>query len=103
MIRGSGVPWDLRKSQPYDCYEQLEFKIPVGKNGDCYDRYLCRIEEMKESVSIIKQCLAKMEKGPIKTYDGKISPPSKKEIKQSMEALIHHFKLFTEGISGAKR
>jgi NADH-quinone oxidoreductase subunit D len=97
MIRGSGVPWDLRKSQPYDCYEQLDFKIPVGKNGDCYDRYLCRIEEMKESVSIIKQCLAKMEKGPIKSLDGKISPPSKKEIKQSMEALIHHFKLFTEG------
>ncbi|MGB1752071.1 MAG: fumarylacetoacetate hydrolase family protein, partial [Paracoccaceae bacterium] len=97
MIRGSGIPWDLRKSQPYDCYDQLEFKIPVGKNGDCYDRYLCRIEEMKESVSIIKQCLAKMEKGPIKTFDGKISPPSKKDIKQSMEALIHHFKLFTEG------
>ena len=68
MIRGSGVPWDLRKSQPYDCYDQLEFKIPVGKNGDCYDRYLCRIEEMKESVSIIKQCLAKMEKGPIKSF-----------------------------------
>ena len=97
MIRGSGVPWDLRKSQPYDCYGQLDFKIPVGKNGDCYDRYLCRIEEMKESVSIIKQCLSKMEKGPIKSLDGKISPPSKKEIKQSMEALIHHFKLFTEG------
>ena len=75
MIRGSGIPWDLRKSQPYDCYEQLEFKIPVGKNGDCYDRYLCRIEEIKESISIIKQCLAKMEKGPIKTFDGKISPP----------------------------
>ena len=97
MIRGSGVPWDLRKSQPYDCYEQLEFKVPIGKNGDCYDRYLCRIEEMKESVSIIKQCLFKMEKGPIKSFDGKISPPTKKEIKQSMEALIHHFKLFTEG------
>ena len=97
MIRGSGVAWDLRKSQPYDCYNQLEFKIPVGKSGDCYDRYLCRIEEMKESVSIIKQCLAKMEKGPIKTFDGKITPPSKKDIKQSMEALIHHFKLFTEG------
>ena len=70
---------------------------PVGKNGDCYDRYLCRIEEMKESVSIIKQCLSKMEKGPVKSLDGKISPPSKKDIKQSMEALIHHFKLFTEG------
>ena len=94
MIRGSGVPWDLRKSQPYDCYNQLEFKIPVGKNGDCYDRYLCRIEEMKESVSIIKQCLSKIEKGPIKSQDGKISPPPKKELKQSMEALIHHFKLF---------
>ena len=97
MLRGSGIPWDLRKSQPYDCYEQMEFKIPVGKNGDCYDRYLCRIEEMKESVSIIKQCLKKMEKGPVKSFDGKITPPSKKEIKQSMEALIHHFKLFTEG------
>ena len=97
MLRGSGVPWDLRKSQPYDCYEQLEFKIPVGKNGDCYDRYLCRIEEMRESVNIINQCLTNLPKGPIKTNDGKISPPPKKEIKQSMEALIHHFKLFTEG------
>jgi len=97
MLRGSGVPWDLRKSQPYDCYDQLEFKIPIGKNGDCYDRYLCRIEEMKESVLIIKQCLAKIKKGAIKSIDGKISPPPKSEIKQSMEALIHHFKLFTEG------
>ena len=97
MLRGSGVPWDLRKSQPYDCYDQMDFKIPVGKNGDCYDRYLCRIEEMKESVKIINQCLANMPKGIIKTTDGKISPPSKNEIKQSMEALIHHFKLFTEG------
>ncbi len=97
MIRGSGIPWDLRKSQPYDCYNQLEFKIPVGKNGDCYDRYLCRIEEMKESVKIINQCLNKMPKGSIKTDDGKISPPPKDEIKESMEALIHHFKLFTEG------
>jgi NADH-quinone oxidoreductase subunit D len=96
MIRGSGVPWDLRKSQPYDCYEQLDFKIPVGKNGDCYDRYLCRIEEMRESVGIIKQCIAKMTKGPIKSLDGKISPPSKKDIKQSMESLIKQFKLFTE-------
>jgi len=97
MIRGSGIPWDLRKSQPYDCYELLDFKIPVGKNGDCYDRYLCRIEEMKESISIIKQCLSKMEKGPVKSLDGKITPPPKKDLKQSMEALIHHFKLFTEG------
>ena len=97
MLRGSGVPWDLRKSQPYECYEQLEFKIPIGKNGDCYDRYLCRIEEMKESVKIINQCLASIPKGPIKSMDGKISPPPKKELKESMEALIHHFKLFTEG------
>ena len=97
MLRGSGIAWDLRKSQPYDCYEQLEFKIPVGKNGDCYDRYLCRIEEMRESTNIIKQCLSIMPKGAIKSQDGKITPPPKKIIKESMEALIHHFKLFTEG------
>ena len=97
MLRGSGIPWDLRKSQPYECYDQLDFKIPIGKNGDCYDRYLCRIEEMKESVNIINQCLVKMPRGPVKSLDGKISPPPKKEIKESMEALIHHFKLFTEG------
>ncbi len=97
MIRGSGIPWDLRKSQPYECYNQLDFKIPIGKNGDCYDRYLCRIDEMRESVKIINQCLVNIPKGPIKTLDGKISFPSKKEIKESMEALIHHFKLFTEG------
>ena len=97
MLRGSGVAWDLRKSQPYECYDQLEFKIPVGKNGDCYDRYICRIEEMRESVKIINQCLSKMPKGPIKSPDGKLTPPPKKEIKESMEALIHHFKLFTEG------
>ena len=97
MMRGSGIPWDLRKSQPYECYDQLDFKIPIGKNGDCYDRYLCRIDEMRESVKIINQCLVHIPKGPIKTLDGKISFPSKKEIKESMEALIHHFKLFTEG------
>ena len=97
MLRGSGVPWDLRKSQPYDCYNLFDFKIPVGKNGDCYDRYLCRIEEMRESVNIIKQCLKNIPKGPVKSNDGKITPPSKREIKESMEALIHHFKLFTEG------
>ncbi len=97
MLRGSGVPWDLRKSQPYDCYNQIDFKIPVGKNGDCYDRYLCRVEEMKESVKIISQCLSQMPKGLIKVFDSKISPPPKKELKESMEALIHHFKLFTEG------
>ena len=97
MMRGSGIPWDLRKSQPYECYDQLDFKIPIGKNGDCYDRYLCRIDEMRESVKIINQCLFNIPKGPIKTLDGKISFPPKKEIKESMEALIHHFKLFTEG------
>ena len=97
MLRGSGIAWDLRKSQPYDCYNNLDFKIPIGKNGDCYDRYLCRIEEMRESVKIIKQCLEQIPNGPIKTNDGKISPPSKKDLKESMEALIHHFKLFTEG------
>ncbi len=97
MMRGSGIPWDLRKSQPYDCYNQVNFKIPIGKNGDCYDRYLCRIEEMKESVEIIKQCLSMMPKGAVKSEDAKITPPPKKELKESMEALIHHFKLFTEG------
>ena len=97
MLRGSGIPWDLRKAQPYDCYNQFEFKIPVGKNGDCYDRYLCRIEEMKESLKIIDQCIKNMPKGPIKSQDNKISPPPKAELKESMEALIHHFKLFTEG------
>ena len=97
MLRGSGIPWDLRKSQTYECYKNLDFKIPVGKNGDCYDRYLCRIEEMRESVKIIKQCIKLIPTGPIKIIDGKISPPNKQEIKQSMEALIHHFKLFTEG------
>ncbi len=97
MMRGSGIPWDLRKSQPYECYDQLSFKIPVGKNGDCYDRYLCRVEEMRESIKIINQCLTNIPKGPIKTFDQKISPPKKKKIKEFMEALIHHFKLFTEG------
>ncbi len=97
MIRGSGVAWDLRRSQPYDCYNQIDFKVPIGKNGDCYDRYLCRIEEMRESVKIITQCLNKLPKGPVKADDNKISPPPKKELKESMEALIHHFKLFTEG------
>ena len=97
MLRGSGVPWDLRKSQPYECYDQFDFDIPIGKNGDCYDRYLCRIEEMRESVKIINQCLSSMPKGPVKSMNGKITPPPKKEIKDSMEALIHHFKLFTEG------
>ena len=97
MLRGSGVAWDLRKSQPYECYKKFNFKIPVGKNGDCYDRYLCRIEEMRESINIMKQCLKDIPTGPIKAIDGKVSPPPKSEIKKSMEASIHHFKLFTEG------
>ena len=97
MLRGSGVPWDLRKSQPYECYNDLNFNIPVGKNGDCYDRYLCRMEEMRESVKIIKQCINKMPTGPVKSIDGKITPPKKDDLKNSMEALIHHFKLFSEG------
>ena len=97
MIRGSGISWDLRRSQPYECYNGIDFKVPVGKNGDCFDRYLCRIEEMRESIKIIIQCLNQLPKGPIKANDNKISPPPKKELKESMEALIHHFKLFTEG------
>ena len=97
MARGSGYHWDLRKTQPYECYKDLTFKIPVGKNGDCYDRYLCRIEEMRESVKIILQCIEKLPKGPIKSIDGKISPPNREDLKDSMEAVIHHFKLFTEG------
>ena len=97
MLRGSGVAWDLRKSQPYECYRNFDFKIPVGKNGDCYDRYLCRIEEMRESVKIIKDCIRGMPPGPVKSIDGKITPPKKEDIKNSMAALIHHFKLFSEG------
>ena len=96
-LRASGVPWDLRRSQPYEMYDQVEFKIPVGRNGDCYDRYLMRIAEMRESAAIITQCLAKMKPGPVKVQDNKVSPPSRAEMKRSMEALIHHFKLFTEG------
>ena len=96
-IRASGVAWDLRKSQPYDCYADLDFDIPVGKNGDCYDRYLVRILEMRESLKIIHQCLDKMPGGPCKVDDQKISPPSRASMKSSMESLIHHFKLYTEG------
>ena len=97
MIRASGVAWDLRRAQPYDVYAEMDFDIPVGKNGDCFDRYLVRVEEMRQSVRIIKQCLEKMPSGPVKTDNRKISPPSRGEMKQSMEALIHHFKLYTEG------
>jgi len=102
MLRGSGVAWDLRKSQPYECYKNFSFKIPVGKNGDCYDRYLCRIEEMRESIKIIKECIKGMPTGPVKSVDGKITPPKKENLKNSMEALIHHFKLFSEGFRVTK-
>ena len=97
MIRGSGIPWDLRRNQPYEIYSELEFKIPLGKNGDCYDRYLCRVEEMHESVKIIRQCLDIMPEGPVMSENNKVTPPRRSEMKQSMEALIHHFKLYTEG------
>jgi NADH-quinone oxidoreductase subunit D len=97
MLRGSGVPWDLRKSQPYDVYERMDFDIPVGKHGDCFDRYLVRVMEMRESLKIMRQCLNEMKPGPVKCLDNKVSPPSRGEMKRSMEALIHHFKLFTEG------
>ncbi len=97
MLRGCGVPWDLRKSQPYVAYEKMDFDIPVGKNGDCFDRYLCRIEEMRQSLRIVKQCFEEMPDGPVSSVDRKIVPPSRGEMKQSMEALIHHFKLYTEG------
>ena len=97
MVRGSGLAWDLRRSQPYECYNELDFKIPVGKNGDCYDRYLCRIEEMRESCKIMRQCIELMQPGPVSSEDGKIVPPRRADMKQTMEALIHHFKLYTEG------
>ena len=99
MLRGSGIPWDLRKSQPYACYDQLEFDIVVGKNGDTYDRYLCRVEEMRQSIRLIQQCCDRLgaTPGPVLAEDNKITPPRRGEMKRSMEALIHHFKLFTEG------
>lgn len=101
MVRGSGAAWDLRKSQPYECYEEFEFDIPVGKNGDCYDRYLCRMAEMRESVKIMKQACDKLRspegQGPVMTANRKVAAPKRGEMKRSMEALIHHFKLYTEG------
>ena len=98
MVRGSGLAWDLRRAQPYECYDEFEFQIPVGKNGDCYDRYLVRMEEMRQSVAIIRQAIEKLkgEHGPVLAH-GKLCPPRRAEMKQSMEALIHHFKLYTEG------
>jgi len=99
MVRGSGGAWDLRRAQPYECYPELEFEIPVGRNGDCYDRYLIRMLEMRQSVRIMQQCCALLatERGPVSATDGKIVPPKRAEMKRSMEALIHHFKLYTEG------
>ncbi|MEM6780695.1 MAG: NADH-quinone oxidoreductase subunit D [Pseudomonadota bacterium] len=97
MLRGSGIPWDLRKSQPYDVYEKMDFDVPVGKTGDCYARYLVRMEEMRQSLKIMQQCLKELPDGPVKMNDYKVSPPPRAEMKSSMEAMIHHFKLYTEG------
>jgi NADH-quinone oxidoreductase subunit D len=97
MIRGSGIAWDLRKSQPYDVYDRMKFDVPVGTRGDCYDRFMVRVEECRQSARIMKQCLAEMPYGPVLTTDAKVAPPRRAEMKQSMEALIHHFKLYTEG------
>ena len=97
-LRASGIAWDLRKSQPYEIYSELDFDIPIGKHGDCYDRYLVRLEEMKQSLSLVKQCLNKMPKsGPVVTDDKRVAPPSREDMKTSMEAMINHFKLYTEG------
>ncbi len=97
MLRASGIPWDIRKSQPYEVYEKMDFKIPVGKKGDCYDRYLVRMAEMYESIKIIKQCLNEMPDGEFMTDNLKVAPPTRSEMKSSMESLIHHFKMYTEG------
>ncbi len=99
MVRGSGAAWDLRRAQPYECYSDLEFDIPIGIHGDCYDRYVVRMEEMRQSTKIMRQCVERLLKttGPVSTTDGKVSPPKRGEMKRSMEALIHHFKLYTEG------
>ena len=97
MLRASGVPWDLRKAQPYETYAEMDFDIPIGKNGDCWDRYLVRMEEMRQSLRIVKQALEKMPSGPVVVNDRKVTPPPRAEMKSSMEALIHHFKLYTEG------
>ena len=98
MLRGSGIPWDLRKSQPYEIYSDLDFSIPVGSSGDCYDRYLVRVEEMRQSLVIIENAIACLQPGPIKINDYKVCAPSRLEMKNSMETVIHHFKFFTEGI-----
>jgi NADH-quinone oxidoreductase subunit D len=97
MLRGSGVPWDLRKSQPYDVYDRMDFEVPVGTNGDCYDRFLVRAEEVRQSAKIMRQCLDNLPAGPVASEDTKVVPPKRATMKRSMEALIHHFKLYTEG------
>jgi NADH-quinone oxidoreductase subunit D len=99
MLRGSGVAWDLRRNQPYECYDEFEFEVPLGVHGDCYDRYLCRLEEMRQATKIIHQCIERLRKTPglVLSDDHKIAPPRRAEMKQSMEALIHHFKLYSEG------
>ena len=97
MLRGSDVAWDLRKAQPYEVYDKMDFDIPVGKTGDCYARYLIRMEEMRQSAKIMKQCIDAMPEGPVMVDDYKVAPPPRAEMKRSMEALIHHFKLYTEG------
>jgi NADH-quinone oxidoreductase subunit D len=97
MLRASGVPWDLRRARPYDVYAEMDFDVPIGKRGDCYDRYLVRVEEMRQSLKIIKQCAEKMPDGPVVVQNHKLTPPTRGEMKHSMEALIHHFKLYTEG------
>ncbi len=98
LLRSTGVAWDLRRAQPYECYSELDFKVPVGRNGDCFDRYLMRMEEMRQANHLMKQCLEKMTPGPVVNEDHKITPPRRGEMKRSMEALIHHFKLYTEGV-----
>lgn len=98
MLRGSGIPWDLRKSQPYEIYSEISFNIPIGNHGDCYDRYLVRVEEMRESIKILYQTMFLVENGPIKASSSKVNPPSRVEMKISMEAVIHHFKFYTEGV-----
>ena len=97
MIRAAGIPWDLRKSQPYDAYDRVEFDVPVGTRGDCYDRFMVRVEEVRQSARIMKQCLQQMPEGPVQSLNSKVSPPARADMKRSMEALINHFKLFTEG------
>jgi NADH-quinone oxidoreductase subunit D len=98
MLRASGLPWDLRKSQPYEIYDQMDFDIPIGKHGDCYDRYLVRMAEMRESVKIIHQCLNQIPQGPVMIDNARVAPPSRAEMKKSMEGMINHFKYYTEGI-----